>query len=121
MAKRRPAKRSSKASKKKSARKSSSKKSNARSGKSNGKSNSAQGDLFDQSEEQGLENVPLRLAAQTRYLNYSLSVITSRALPDVRDGMKPVQRRILYTTRQLSLDHNAKPVSYTHLTLPTKA
>ena len=108
MAKRRPAKRSSKASKKKSARKSSSKKSNARSGKSNGKSNSAQGDLFDQSEEQGLENVPLRLAAQTRYLNYSLSVITSRALPDVRDGMKPVQRRILYTTRQLSLDHNAK-------------
>ena len=38
---------------------------------------------------------PLRLAAQTRYLNYSLSVITSRALPDVRDGLKPVQRRIL--------------------------
>src|SRR6202045_2251268 len=32
-----------------------------------------------------------------RYLNYALSVITSRALPDVRDGLKPVQRRILYT------------------------
>ena len=31
-----------------------------------------------------------------RYLNYALSVITSRALPDVRDGLKPVQRRILY-------------------------
>ncbi|MFT7630133.1 MAG: DNA gyrase/topoisomerase IV subunit A [Mariniblastus sp.] len=59
-------------------------------------------------EESGLETVPLRLAAQTRYLNYSLSVITSRALPDVRDGLKPVQRRILYTTRQLSLDHNSK-------------
>ncbi len=35
--------------------------------------------------------------AQTRYLNYALSVITSRALPDVRDGMKPVHRRIIYT------------------------
>src|SRR5712672_3722094 len=34
---------------------------------------------------------------QRRYLNYALSVITSRALPDVRDGLKPVQRRILYT------------------------
>ena len=39
------------------------------------------------------------LAEQTRrrYLNYALSVITSRAIPDVRDGLKPVQRRILYT------------------------
>ena len=34
--------------------------------------------------------------ARRRYLNYALSVITSRALPDVRDGLKPVQRRILY-------------------------
>src|SRR6476659_856017 len=39
----------------------------------------------------------LRDAAEERYLNYALSVITSRALPDVRDGLKPVQRRILYT------------------------
>ena len=38
--------------------------------------------------------------ARTRYLNYALSVITSRALPDVRDGLKPVQRRILYTMWQ---------------------
>ena len=36
-------------------------------------------------------------ATRERYLNYALSVITSRALPDVRDGLKPVQRRILYT------------------------
>jgi DNA gyrase subunit A len=64
--------------------------------------------LFDEKELVGYEPVPLRLAAQTRYLNYSLSVITSRALPDVRDGLKPVQRRILYTTRQLGLDHNSK-------------
>ncbi|BAM02280.1 DNA topoisomerase (ATP-hydrolyzing) [Phycisphaera mikurensis] len=40
--------------------------------------------------------VPLHEAASVRYLNYALSVITSRALPDVRDGLKPVQRRILY-------------------------
>lgn len=37
------------------------------------------------------------------YLNYSLSVIVSRALPDVRDGLKPVHRRILYATRDLNL------------------
>ena len=43
-----------------------------------------------------IENVPLAEAARTRYLNYALSVITSRALPDLRDGLKPVQRRILY-------------------------
>src|SRR5688572_4350926 len=34
--------------------------------------------------------------ARRRYLNYAVSVITSRALPDIRDGLKPVQRRILY-------------------------
>ncbi len=44
-----------------------------------------------------IEDVPLHLAASERYLNYALSVITARALPDVRDGLKPVQRRILYT------------------------
>ena len=38
----------------------------------------------------------LAAEAQRRYLNYAVSVITSRALPDVRDGLKPVQRRILY-------------------------
>ncbi|MBX3417732.1 MAG: DNA topoisomerase 4 subunit A [Pirellulaceae bacterium] len=55
-----------------------------------------------------VEGIPLRLAAQSRYLNYSLSVITSRALPDVRDGLKPVQRRILYTMDQQGLDFRAK-------------
>jgi DNA gyrase subunit A len=52
--------------------------------------------------------VPLHEAAQARYLNYALSVITSRALPDVRDGLKPVQRRILYTMWQQSLTADAK-------------
>ena len=40
--------------------------------------------------------ITLSEEARRRYLNYALSVITSRALPDVRDGLKPVQRRILY-------------------------
>jgi DNA gyrase/topoisomerase IV subunit A len=57
----------------------------------------------------GEEAVPLHEAAQARYLNYSLSVITSRALPDVRDGLKPVQRRILYTMFREGLKPDAKP------------
>src|SRR5438094_8862137 len=54
------------------------------------------------------ENVALHEAAQSRYLNYALSVITSRALPDVRDGLKPVQRRILYTMWQQNLTADTK-------------
>ena len=53
--------------------------------------------------------VGLHEAAQARYLNYALSVITSRALPDVRDGLKPVQRRILYTMWRQRLRADAKP------------
>ncbi len=41
-------------------------------------------------------DIPLHETTREKYLNYALSVITSRALPDVRDGLKPVQRRILY-------------------------
>ena len=47
--------------------------------------------------------VPLHDAARSRYLNYALSVITARALPDVRDGLKPVQRRILFSMWQQGL------------------
>ena len=42
------------------------------------------------------------------YIDYAMSVIISRALPDVRDGLKPVQRRILYTMYEMGLKHNAK-------------
>jgi DNA gyrase subunit A len=56
-----------------------------------------------------LDVVALHEAAQNKYLNYALSVITSRALPDVRDGLKPVQRRILYTMWQQNLTADAKP------------
>ncbi|MBI4432356.1 MAG: DNA gyrase subunit A [Candidatus Omnitrophica bacterium] len=43
---------------------------------------------------------------KTSYLNYAMSVIVGRALPDVRDGLKPVHRRILYAMRELGLDHS---------------
>src|SRR5262249_30128165 len=59
------------------------------------------------------ENVlPVSITQETRrrYLNYALSVITSRALPDVRDGLKPVQRRILYTMyHDLHLHADGRP------------
>src|SRR3989344_2825245 len=44
------------------------------------------------------------------YLDYAMSVIVTRALPDVRDGLKPVQRRIIYTMKELGLRHSAKYV-----------
>jgi DNA gyrase/topoisomerase IV subunit A len=66
-------------------------------------------DMFANAELQQIEPVSLRDAAQDRYLNYSLSVITSRALPDVRDGLKPVQRRILFAMSQLGITADAKP------------
>jgi DNA gyrase subunit A len=56
----------------------------------------------------GDDAVPLHDAARARYLNYALSVITARALPDVRDGLKPVQRRILYSMWQQGLRADAK-------------
>ncbi len=81
---------------------------NGQSPKRNANNGISDKSLFDDLATEQLSVVPLRLAAQTRYLNYSLSVITSRALPDVRDGLKPVQRRILYTMDQQNLGHTAK-------------
>ena len=46
---------------------------------------------------------PLRRAISDRYLTYALSTIMHRALPDARDGLKPVHRRILYAMRELKL------------------
>ena len=74
-----------------------------RAGKKRGKGGPV--DLFQPAPE---EQVSLHELAQTRYLNYALSVITSRALPDVRDGLKPVQRRILYVMGQRRLFVDAK-------------
>jgi DNA gyrase subunit A len=55
-----------------------------------------------------VEDIALHELTRARYLNYALSVITSRALPDVRDGLKPVQRRILYTMWQQGLTADTK-------------
>ena len=43
---------------------------------------------------------------KSSYMAYSMSVIVGRALPDARDGLKPVHRRVLYAMKELSLDHN---------------
>jgi len=59
---------------------------------------------------ENIREIDLGTAAEERYLSYALSVITARALPDVRDGLKPVQRRILYAMYQnLHLTPGAKP------------
>ncbi len=52
------------------------------------------------------DNQPISLqsALEERFLSYALSTITARSLPDVRDGLKPVHRRLLYAMRQLKLD-----------------
>src|SRR6476619_2172054 len=68
-----------------------------------GNGSNGHSDLFGGAGGGGEEQAPLHEIAQTRYLNYALSVITSRALPDVRDGMKPVHRRIIYTMWQNGL------------------
>ncbi len=58
-----------------------------------------------------IEHVSIADETERRYLNYAMSVITARALPDVRDGLKPVQRRILYNMyHDLHLYHDERPV-----------
>ncbi|MCR5690612.1 MAG: DNA gyrase subunit A, partial [Eubacterium sp.] len=49
-----------------------------------------------------IKDVDLQKTMETSYIDYAMSVIASRALPDVRDGLKPVQRRILYAMIELS-------------------
>src|SRR4051812_33040005 len=51
-----------------------------------------------------IRDTPLADALGERYLAYALSTIVSRSLPDVRDGLKPVHRRLLFAMRQLKLD-----------------
>ena len=87
-----------------------------------------------------VEQLSLRDYAEKAYLDYSMYVILDRALPHIGDGLKPVQRRIVYAMSELGLKASAKykksartvgdvigkfhphgdsAVSYTHLTLPT--
>ena len=54
--------------------------------------------------------IPINIEEEMRrsYLDYSMSVIIGRALPDARDGLKPVHRRVLYTLNEMGLQHNKK-------------
>jgi len=52
----------------------------------------------------------LQLELENRFLTYALSTIVSRSLPDVRDGLKPIHRRILYAMESIGLNATAKPV-----------
>ena len=54
--------------------------------------------------------LPLALYAERAYLDYAVSVVKGRALPEVSDGQKPVQRRILHAMNEMGLGNNAKPV-----------
>ncbi len=53
-----------------------------------------------------IKTVTFENELRSNYINYAMSVIISRAIPDVRDGLKPVQRRILYTMYELGLKHD---------------
>jgi DNA gyrase subunit A len=58
----------------------------------------------------GSNLIPINIEEEMRrsYLDYSMSVIIGRALPDARDGLKPVHRRVLYTLREMGLEYNKK-------------
>ena len=68
-----------------------------------------QTNLFEAAADNGGESLTLATFAERAYLDYAISVVKGRALPDVCDGQKPVQRRILYAMDQLRLDPTAKP------------
>ena len=76
--------------------------------KSKGKDNKDDKDIA--SEVERISVIPQNISKEMRtaYLDYAMSVITSRALPDVRDGLKPVHRRILYAMNEMHLTAGAK-------------
>ena len=65
--------------------------------------------LFEETPSGDGESLTLATFAERAYLDYAISVVKGRALPDVSDGQKPVQRRILYAMHELGLDSAAKP------------
>ena len=69
---------------------------------------STQAGLFDQRD--GDDHITLAQYAEQAYLDYAVSVVRGRALPEITDGQKPVQRRILYAMQSMGLGQGAKPV-----------
>ena len=61
-----------------------------------------------QSENEKIIKVDIETQMKSAYIDYAMSVIVSRALPDVRDGMKPVHRRILFAMNEMGIQHNTK-------------
>ena len=68
-----------------------------------------QANLFETSQPDDGDSLTLATFAERAYLDYAISVVKGRALPDVCDGQKPVQRRILYAMHELGLNATAKP------------
>ncbi|TWF54174.1 DNA gyrase subunit A [Neorhizobium alkalisoli] len=64
----------------------------------------------------GIEPISIMEEMQRSYLDYAMSVIVSRALPDVRDGLKPVHRRILFSMNEMGIDWNKKYVKSARVT-----
>ena len=62
-------------------------------------------------EDRELRPAPIIDEMKDAYMDYAMSVIVSRALPDVRDGLKPVQRRIVYAMSELGLKSTSRPPS----------
>ena len=62
--------------------------------------------MKDFTQKEKIVSVPIEEEMKTSYMAYSMSVIVGRALPDVRDGLKPVHRRVLYAMKELHLEHS---------------
>ena len=58
---------------------------------------------------QGVVIAPISAEMKECYLAYAMSVIVSRAIPDVRDGLKPVHRRIMYAMNEMGCNYNRQP------------
>jgi len=67
-------------------------------------------------DEPGVDPINLMDEMQSSYLDYAMSVIVSRALPDVRDGLKPVHRRIFFGMSELGIDWNKRYVKCARVT-----
>ena len=70
--------------------------------------NEQKNDILEEPKTGTIEQVEIDHEMRTAYIDYSMSVIVSRALPDVRDGLKPVQRRVLYGMNEMGLKYNGQ-------------